>query len=110
MKLNFCKKSKAFVDFFKMIINNHYFLFTILLSLILNIAIEIGARRSFVDGFRYIITHPLLFSYNVALIVFTFSIALLCRKRIFSMLLILALWIAAGITNSILLFYRHLQI
>lgn len=107
MKLNFCKKSKAFVDFFKMIINNHYFLFTILLSLILNIAIEIGARRSFVDGFRYIITHPLLFSYNVALIVFTFSIALLCRKRIFSMLLILALWIAAGITNSILLFYRH---
>lgn len=99
--------SKSFGHFFNTLINNHYLIFTIVLSFILNIAIEIGARRSFADGLTYIITYPLFFVYNVALIVFTFSIALLCRKRIFSMLLILTLWIAAGITNSILLYFRR---
>lgn len=114
-KLPFVNKSvvsfgrffKSLAPFFNKMINNHYFIFTIVMSFILNVVIEAGARRSLIGGLRYIVTHPLFFLYNVALIIFTFSIALLCRKRIFSTLLILALWIAAGITNSVLLYYRR---
>lgn len=92
---------------FNDLVNNHYFKFTICLSLILNTIIECSARRSVVKGIVYIITHPLFFLYNSILIILTFAVALLCKKRIFSMLLILSLWIAAAVTNSILLLYRN---
>ena len=101
------KKHFSFKFFFSNMINNHYIVFTIVLSFILNLAIESGARHSIIEGVSYIFAHPLFFLYNVALLIFTFSIGLLCRKRIFSLLLIVALWTAAGVTNSILLIYRR---
>lgn len=101
------KKHFSLKSFFSDVINNHYFILTIVVSFILNLAIECGARRSIIEGVSYIFTHPLFFSYNVALLIFTFSIGLLCRKRIFSLLLIFSLWTAAGVTNSILLVYRR---
>lgn len=98
---------RAAGSFFNNMINNHYFIFTIVLSLILNVAIEIAARHSFFDGFKYLFTHPIFFLYNSVLIILSFSIALLFRKRIFSMLFILALWVSAGIANSVLIVYRR---
>ena len=98
---------KSIVPFFKNLINNRYFAFTICLSLILNIGIECAARRSVIKGLIYTLTHPLFFLYNSVLIMLTFAIALLCKKRVFSILLILSLWIGAAVTNSILLLYRN---
>ncbi len=104
-------KAKKILDsvkpFFKDLVDNHYFKFTICLSLILNMIIEISARRSLVKGAVYIVTHPLFFLYNSVLIMLTFLVALLCKKRVFSMLLILSLWIAAAVTNSVLILYRN---
>lgn len=91
----------------KELIQNHYILLCAIISVILNIVIELLARLSFSDLFRYIITSPLLFLYNCILILATFCIALILKKRIFSISLISCLWVAAGITNSFLLHNRR---
>ena len=96
-----------FKEKYNTIIRDHYLILTIITSVILNLFIEILARLSVIEGFKYIFTHPLMFLYNVFLILMTFSLALLCKKRKFSILLIIVLWLAAGITNSVLLYYRR---
>ena len=101
------EKYTLFKEKYNTVIRDHYLILTIITSIILNLFIEILARMSVIEGLKYIFTHPLLFFYNVFLILMTFSIALLCKKRKFSMLFILVLWLAAGITNSVLLYYRR---
>ncbi|MDY3928424.1 MAG: LTA synthase family protein [Clostridia bacterium] len=92
---------------FDNVIRERYLSLSIISSIVLNLVIEILARMSVIEGFKYIFNHPFLFLYNVFLIMMTFSLALLCKKRKFSLLLINTLWLAAGITNSVLLYYRR---
>ncbi len=89
------------------IINDHYILFCIVLSFILNFAIESAARISVVGGFLYIAKHPFYFLYNVILLFLTFLIFLLFKKRIFSTFLVSIWWLIACVTNSVLIHFRH---
>ncbi len=92
---------------FKNLIENHYIKLVIILSVVLNFIVELLARLSFSDLFKYIITNPFWFIYNAILILFTFFVATIFRKRLFSIMLVSVIWIAAGITNSFLLYYRR---
>lgn len=66
----------------------------------LNIIIEVLNRGSFMGLLSHIVTSPLTFVANTVIIMFTLSIALLFKKRIFATALIAVLWITLGIANS----------
>ncbi len=92
---------------FKKLVNEHYVILCIILSFILNFAIECAARLSVIGGMLYISKHPFYFLYNVLLLLLTYSISLLLKKRIFAISLVSIWWIIACITNSVLIHFRH---
>lgn len=89
------------------LLTHHYILFSIVLSVIMNFFLEILARSSLIEVIRYMFQRPIIFTYNIILILLTYTFGLLCKKRKFSFILITVLWIAAGITNSVLLYFRR---
>lgn len=100
-------KFKAKFDFVGKIINEHYFELCIVLSFVLNFIIECAARLSFWGGILYFSKHPFYFIYNSFLILLTYLISLLFKKRIFSVSLVSIWWIVACIVNSVLIHFRH---
>lgn len=89
------------------IINEHYILFCVMLSFVLNFTIECAARISLTGGILYITKHPFYFLYNVILLLLTFSVSLLFKKRIFSVLLVGIWWLISCVTNCVLIHFRH---
>ena len=49
----------------------------------LELLLEILGRRSVLDGFRFLISSPIVFIYNTSIIFFTLLFALFLRKRVF---------------------------
>lgn len=80
--------------------------FCVLLSLTLNLIIEILGRRSLVSCLDYIVHSPLTFLYNSFIIFTTLSIAYLVKRRFFVYMVVSVLWLAIGITNGIILCNR----
>ena len=89
------------------LLTHHYILFSIVLSVIMNFFLEILARSSLIEVIRYMFQRPIIFTYNIILILLTYTFGLLCKKRKFTFILITVLWVAAGITNSVLLYFRR---
>ena len=87
-------------------LENHPLLQSIVLAFLLNLAVEILSRRSLIEGAGYLISHPLLFCYNAAIILLTLSPAFLCRKRYFVFTMISTVWLGLGVTNCVLLGFR----
>ena len=54
-------------------------------------------------AFNYLIHSPVVFTYNVLLILLTFSLILLVRRKFFVFTTISLIWLAGGITNGIVL-------
>ncbi len=100
-------KFKSKFDFLGKIINEHYAKLCIVLSFVLNFIIECAARLSFLGGILYFSKHPFYFIYNSFLILLTYLIALLFKKRIFTVSLVSIWWIVACIINSVLIHFRH---
>jgi phosphoglycerol transferase MdoB-like AlkP superfamily enzyme len=78
----------------------------ILISIGLDIVLEILGRHSFIGTMKYIGTHPMVFLYNCSIIFFTMTLALLIRKRIFGYCLVSFAWLLCGVTNCIVLGFR----
>jgi len=76
------------------------------LAIVLSLCIEGFSRESFVKPFIYLFTSPLVFCYNLLLICATLSICFFFKRRRFVLFVISALWLAAGITDFIMLQYR----
>ncbi|MEA4891848.1 MAG: LTA synthase family protein [Peptococcaceae bacterium] len=76
------------------------------LAFFLNLAVEILSRRSLAGGLLYLLQHPLLFSYNVSIILATLLMAVLCRKRYFAFAVVSVIWLGLGVTNFVLLSFR----
>lgn len=89
------------------LLTHHYILFSIVLSVIMNFFLEILARSSLIEALKYMFQRPIIFTYNIILILLTYTFGLLCKKRKFTFILITVLWVAAGITNSVLLYFRR---
>lgn len=78
----------------------------ICIAVLLNIIIELFARKSFYEVFLYVKDRPLVFLFNTALILLSLCAVFLMRRRVFGVLVIAALWLAIGITNGVMLGYR----
>ncbi len=72
------------------------------MSIIEVVLLEMLGRRSLLSPFVFIIHNPLVTLYNILIVFFTLSIALLFKRRGFVMGLILMLWLAVGTINFVL--------
>lgn len=68
-------------------------------AFLINFLLESLARHNPVDALRFLVQHPLIFSYNGLLISCTFAIALLARRRTFTNSLLFTVWGVLGIIN-----------
>lgn len=75
----------------------------ILLPILIDLTIEILARGSVIDGFKYMFTHPFQFFCNVMFILVSISIGLILKRRVFYVTLVSSIWVIIGIVNRILL-------
>lgn len=73
------------------------------ISLILNIILEGLSRRSVIAPFRFFIGNFPAFALSWAVIMVTLCIAMLFRKKIFSVTLVSVLWLSLGIADNIIL-------
>lgn len=78
----------------------------ILLSFVINFIVEASGRGSIVEAYNYIIEQPLVFFYNMALILLSFCCVFLIRRRVFGIVVISLYWLGIGIMNGIVLSYR----
>ena len=107
------KKAKNLKSKFSKLITKSYelplwkwLLVCFFLSIFEGVLLEMLGRRSLLSPFVFIIHNPLVFLYNILIIYFTLSIALLFKRRGFVMGLIILLWLAVGTINFVLLGYR----
>lgn len=78
----------------------------IVISLCINVMIEVLSRKSLISLIRYMIYSPLVFCLNTALIVCPFLLVLFTRRKVFTATVLSVLWLAAGAVNGILLVFR----
>ena len=86
-----------------------YILNMALYALVIDLYIETFARLSaggILEGFRWAITHPVIFLYNVLIIFCTMTFALLFRRRRFAWFIISVVWIVIGTANGMILLSR----
>ncbi|WP_310603934.1 LTA synthase family protein [Anaerosporobacter sp.] len=76
------------------------------LSLIINLLIEILNRSSLLEALKHVFTNPLVFLYNTLIVLLTFSVAFLVKRRFFVTIIVSIVWIGFAITNAVLLVFR----
>ncbi|MGN0963258.1 MAG: LTA synthase family protein, partial [Clostridia bacterium] len=79
---------------------------TLILAFFLNLVMECLGRRNPIDGIVYLFTNPIMFFYNVLIIMMTLSVALLFKRRVFITFLISLIWFGCAIANCVLLGFR----
>lgn len=81
-------------------------LIIVLESILLTFVLEILSRRSFMGAVDFLIGRPTVFMYNAIMVALTLALAMLFRKKLFSLMLITVVWLAFGISNCVLLSFR----
>ena len=99
-------KIKKFFSFLGKALDAHPITFCAILSVIENFAIESMSRHSIIRCFEYIIKSPSTFFYNCLIIMFTLTLCLLFKRRVFGIVLFSAPWLIFGLINSVVLSYR----
>lgn len=97
------------VGFFRKIYHfsvDHPLVSTLILAFLLNLIMECLGRRNPIEGLQYFITNPIMFFYNVLIIMMTLSVALLFKRRVFITFLISLVWIGCAVANCVLLGFR----
>lgn len=79
----------------------HTFVYSFILALI----IECLNRRS-ISGLVYPFLHPVIFIYNTMIIMTSMAVALFFKRKIFTYCVIAFIWLAASVTNFIILSTR----
>lgn len=97
--LQFCRKVYHFST-------DHPLISTLILAFFLNLIMECLGRRNPIDGIVYLFTNPIMFFYNVLIIMMTLSVALLFKRRVFITFLISLIWFGCAIANCVLLGFR----
>lgn len=76
------------------------------IAIIVNFIVESFSRRSILNGFAHIISHPGIFLYNTAIILLTLSVGFFIKRRTLGIFIMSGIWIGFGITDFILLCFR----
>lgn len=105
IKGNHDKKSKFHIVT-KLQLKKHQIISLILISVLMVLVLEILSRRSIPKGFGFIMANPLMFVFNVMIVLLTLSISMLFKRRYFMLILISVIWLGLGITNFIIMTYR----
>lgn len=96
------KFSRKLFDFYMA----HPLIFYMIWAFILNFIMECLGRRSFLESAAYLLQSPVLFLYNVLIILMTLSISLLFKRRIFVSSLVSLIWFLSAVANCVLLGFR----
>lgn len=78
----------------------------IMTALLLGLVIESLNRKSLLAGMGYMVESPLLFCFNVLIILLTLSFALFFKREIFAFVSVSTVWLLFGIVNYIILHFR----
>ncbi|MBQ2765251.1 MAG: sulfatase-like hydrolase/transferase, partial [Firmicutes bacterium] len=100
---------EKFVNFSRKIYHfsvDHPLVSTLILAFLINLIMECLGRRNPIDGIVYLFTNPIMFFYNVLIIMMTLSVALLFKRRVFITFLVSLVWIGCAIANCVLLGFR----
>lgn len=87
-------------------INEHYQLFCLYESLVLNLLLEIICRHSLLQALLYFIRRPVMFLFNALILLLFLEVGAMFRRRIMFNAIVSILLLALGITNGILLCFR----
>lgn len=85
-------------------------LYYFLAAVVMNLFIELLARRSVDDLLRFVFGSPHLFLYGVLIIFTMLSVSLLLRRRNFWFMVVCALWVGLALTDFILLSFRSMPL
>lgn len=97
--VGFCRKVYHFST-------DHPLISTLIMAFLLNFVMECLGRRNPIEGIVYLCTNPVMFFYNVLIIMMTLSVALLFKRRVFATFLISLVWFGCAIANCVLLGFR----
>lgn len=92
--------------FFKETYNKHIIYMYLITAILINLFIEMLARKSFLKGIYFLIGNPYVFICNAVIILMTLSFTLLMKRRFFGLTLISVIWIILGSANAVLLANR----
>ena len=97
---------KLFIEKIGQFTGRKHILSAVVLSLIINVAIETISRKSIISLFGYISDDPFVFVYNSLIILLTLLPALFIRRRTFYYAFISFVWLGFSIANSTILIFR----
>lgn len=100
------EKSNSFGQKIAAFSDKHPAPFALILAFLVAFINECFNRHSLLKPFVFLFTEPLLFLCNVAIVMAFLSIMLLFKKRNYLMALVCILWLALGLTNFIVYFFR----
>ena len=78
-----------------------------ILPLVIYTLTEIMNRRSILGALKFIFIQPHVFLANLAIVIFTFSLALFTKRKLFWYVLNFSLWTILSVINFVLLFMRN---
>ena len=87
-------------------VETHPFLSCLTLGSVMNFIIYLLHARSVIGGLGLIVAEPLYFLFNVQIVVTSFALMLVFKRRIFAFSLMSIVWLAIGVTNFVLLGMR----
>lgn len=79
-------------------------------ALLLTFLMESFARRSVVQMLRFATDKPLVFLYNYLIILFTMTLPLLFRRRLFGLSFVSFLWLAIAVSNFVSQTFRSMPL
>ena len=99
------KFAKKMAPYYK-IMNRFSLPLQALWACIINFIIEALSRHSAIAAWQSMTGTPLVFLYNAGMIFVTLLIAYLVRRRVFTRLIISALWLFLGVVNGVMMAKR----
>ena len=81
-------------------------LFYFVLAILLTSVIEAFNKRSIIGGFISLFSNPIMFLYNVIIVMLFYALASFFKKKNFFLVLMTVIWLGLGVANFILLSFR----
>ncbi|MDF2803915.1 MAG: Arylsulfatase [Anaerocolumna sp.] len=78
----------------------------IFFALCITLMIEILSRRSIINGIVFVFANPIIFLFNMLIVMLTLSLSFLFARRQFSLIAISVVWLGLGIANGVVLCFR----
>jgi phosphoglycerol transferase MdoB-like AlkP superfamily enzyme len=78
----------------------------VLASIFIVLILEMLSRRSINKGLEFVFVNPLMFLFNILIVLLTLTVTMLFSRRTFFLIVISVAWLSLGIINYIILCFR----